>query len=69
VPVVIAGWLVIGAVSLQMVLGASTVWFGLPLAVATAHNGGAALLLLTIINLNHVMSFTGAGWQPKQRLR
>jgi cytochrome c oxidase assembly protein subunit 15 len=55
--VVVAGWLVIGAVSLQMTLGASTVWFGLPLWVATAHNGGAALLLLAVINLNHAASF------------
>jgi heme a synthase len=51
--VVQAGWLVLGAVSLQMVLGVSTVWFGLPLWVATAHNGGAALLLLSVVNLNH----------------
>jgi cytochrome c oxidase assembly protein subunit 15 len=57
--VVMAGWLVIGAVSLQMILGVSTVWFGLPLAVATAHNGGAALLLLAIVNLNHALSFRG----------
>lgn len=56
-PVVAAGWLVIAAVSLQMTLGASTVWFGLPLWVATAHNGGAALLLLAVINLNHAASF------------
>jgi cytochrome c oxidase assembly protein subunit 15 len=52
-----AGWLVIGAVSLQMTLGVSTVWFGLPLWVATAHNGGAALLLLAVLNLNHAMSY------------
>ncbi|MCC7257206.1 MAG: COX15/CtaA family protein [Gammaproteobacteria bacterium] len=55
--VVTAGWLVIAAVSLQMILGLSTVWFGLPLWVATAHNGGAALLLLSVINLNHAASF------------
>ncbi len=56
--VVQAGWLVLGAVSLQMVLGVSTVWFGLPLWVATAHNGGAALLLLAAVNLNHAASVT-----------
>ena len=55
--VVQAGWLVLGAVSLQMVLGVSTVWFGLPLWVATAHNGGAALLLLALVHLNHAASF------------
>lgn len=60
-PMVTAGWLVIGAVSLQMILGVSTVWFGLPLWVATAHNGGAALLLLSVINLNHVASYSRAG--------
>ncbi len=58
-PVVAAGWLVLAAVSLQMILGISVVWFGLPLWVATAHNGGAALLLLAVINLNHAASFRG----------
>ena len=38
----------------QIGLGIATVWFGLPLAVATAHNGVAAVLLLSVINLNHV---------------
>ena len=42
----------------QVSLGIATVWFGLPLAVATAHNGVAALLLLSVINLNHVASRT-----------
>lgn len=60
-PMAAAGWLVIAAVSLQMILGTSTVWFGLPLWVATAHNGGAALLLLAVINLNHAASYRGAG--------
>jgi cytochrome c oxidase assembly protein subunit 15 len=60
--VVVAGWLALGAVSLQMLLGVSAVWFGLPLWVATAHNGGAALLLLTVINLNHAASLRQAGW-------
>jgi cytochrome c oxidase assembly protein subunit 15 len=56
-PIRIAGWLVLGAVSLQVVLGAGVVWFGLPLWLATAHNAGAALLLLATINLNHAASF------------
>jgi cytochrome c oxidase assembly protein subunit 15 len=42
----------------QVGLGIATVWFGLPLAVATAHNGVAALLLLSMINLNHVAART-----------
>jgi cytochrome c oxidase assembly protein subunit 15 len=50
------GALVIAAVVLQVVLGISVVWFGLPLWVATAHNGGAALLLLSLINLNNATS-------------
>ena len=60
-PVSFAGWLVLGAVSLQVLLGASAVWFGLPLWLATAHNAGAALLLLSVINLNHAASFRGLG--------
>jgi cytochrome c oxidase assembly protein subunit 15 len=56
-----AGVLVIAATVLQVILGISTVWLGLPLWVATAHNGGAALLLLAVINLNHAASYSGAG--------
>ena len=44
------------ALAMQITLGIATVWFGLPLAVATAHNGMAAILLLTVINLNNVAS-------------
>ncbi len=39
----------------QVALGISNVLFGLPLPVAVAHNGVAALLLLTVISLNHVL--------------
>ncbi len=53
-----AGTLVLGAVTLQVLIGAGTVWFGLPLTLATAHNAVAALLLLAMINLNHTASFT-----------
>jgi cytochrome c oxidase assembly protein subunit 15 len=42
------------ALAIQISLGIATVWFGLPLPIATAHNGVAALLLLTVINLNNV---------------
>jgi cytochrome c oxidase assembly protein subunit 15 len=52
-----AATLVLGAVSLQVLIGAGVVWFGLPLPLATAHNGVAALLLLAVINLNHAASF------------
>jgi cytochrome c oxidase assembly protein subunit 15 len=49
----IAIWLALAA---QLSLGLAAVWFGLPLAVATAHNGIAAVLLLSVINLNNVAS-------------
>jgi cytochrome c oxidase assembly protein subunit 15 len=41
---------------MQVSIGLSAVWFGLPLNVATAHNAVAALLLLATINLNNVAS-------------
>jgi cytochrome c oxidase assembly protein subunit 15 len=46
----IKGGSVLAAVLLlQVLLGISNVHFGLPLPVATAHNGGAALLLFTLL--------------------
>ena len=42
--------------AMQVSLGLATVWFGLPLPIATAHNGVAALLLLATINLNNIAS-------------
>jgi cytochrome c oxidase assembly protein subunit 15 len=52
-----AAALVLGAVTLQVLIGAGVVWFGLPLPLATAHNAVAAVLLLTVINLVHSASF------------
>jgi cytochrome c oxidase assembly protein subunit 15 len=46
------GQAVFAALLLQLTLGVSIVWFGVPLAVAVAHNGTAALLLLAVINAN-----------------
>jgi heme a synthase len=46
------GLAVLGALLLQLGLGVSIVWFGVPLAVAVLHNGVAALLLLAVINAN-----------------
>lgn len=48
--------LVLAALVAQLSLGLATVGFGLPLPVATAHNGVAALLLLSVINLNNLAS-------------
>jgi cytochrome c oxidase assembly protein subunit 15 len=60
-PMQLPAALLLGALLLQIALGLSVVWFGLPLWVATAHNGGAALLLLAVINLNHAASFRVPG--------
>jgi len=51
-----AGQLVIIALVAQVAIGISVIWFGLPLFLATAHNGVAALLLMSVINLNHAAS-------------
>ena len=40
---------------LQISLGISAVWFGLPIVLAATHNAVAALLLLAVINLNHAI--------------
>ena len=42
----VAAWAVLGALALQLFIGASMVLSGFPLALATAHNAGAALLVL-----------------------
>jgi cytochrome c oxidase assembly protein subunit 15 len=46
------GAAVLALLLLQLSLGVSIVWFGVPLAVAVLHNGVAALLLLAVINAN-----------------
>lgn len=46
------GLLVIGALALQLTIGIVMVLRGFPLAVATAHNAGAALLLIAALTLN-----------------
>lgn len=55
-----AALLVFSAVILQVCIGIGVVWYGLPLTLATAHNAGAALLLLAMINLLHVSSSPSA---------
>ena len=45
----LAGLAIAVALAVQVMLGISNVYFGLPLPVATAHNGGAALLLFTLL--------------------
>ena len=46
------GAAVLAVLLLQLCLGVSIVLFGVPLPVAVAHNGAAALLLLAVINAN-----------------
>jgi len=51
-----AGQFIVVALIAQVAIGISVVWFGLPLFLATAHNAVAALLLMSMINLNHAAS-------------
>lgn len=44
---------VVGVLTLQVLLGISNVIYSLPLPVAVLHNGGAALLLCTLILVNY----------------
>ncbi|MES1926394.1 COX15/CtaA family protein [Salinisphaera sp. T31B1] len=56
------GLTLLAALALQVGLGISTVVFHLPLPVAVAHNGGAALLLLTLVAINH------AAWRARDHV-
>ncbi|MCS6947373.1 MAG: COX15/CtaA family protein [Steroidobacteraceae bacterium] len=47
-----AGLLAVGAVALQVLIGILMVLQAFPLELATAHNAGAALLLLAMLTLN-----------------
>lgn len=47
------GNILLAMLILQIVLGLTGVAAGLPLLLVTAHNAGAALLLLAVVNLNH----------------
>jgi cytochrome c oxidase assembly protein subunit 15 len=50
---------VLVALGLQLLIGITMVVKGFPLWLATAHNGGAALLLLAILALNHRLIAAG----------
>jgi cytochrome c oxidase assembly protein subunit 15 len=45
------GGVLITAVLCQIALGLSTVYFGVPLPVATLHNAGAAILVVVMVTL------------------
>ena len=53
-----ARWLLI-MIALQFTLGVATVFLSLPLALAVAHNGCAALLLLLLTMLNYKIRIAG----------
>jgi len=46
------GAAILGALAVQWALGLSNVYWSLPLSVAVAHNGGAAVLLALLVVLN-----------------
>lgn len=50
------GHALLGFALLEAALGLGGIVAGLPLALATAHNAGAALLLLAVVNLNHLLT-------------
>jgi len=52
----VTGVAMLGLLALQILLGISTVAFGLPLAVVTLHNTVAALILLSVVNLYHLLT-------------
>jgi cytochrome c oxidase assembly protein subunit 15 len=54
------GIAILALVLLQAALGVSGVIAGLPLPLVTAHNATAALLLLAVVNLNHLLTPGGA---------
>ncbi len=64
----ILGWILLLVVAAQFLLGLANVAFGLPLALAAAHNAGAALLLATLVVINYV-SFHGLALQPGAQSR
>jgi cytochrome c oxidase assembly protein subunit 15 len=54
----IAAYAVLGTLALQLFIGASMVLKGFPLALATAHNAGAALLLLASLALYRSLRYS-----------
>ncbi|KPK32146.1 MAG: hypothetical protein AMJ66_07090 [Betaproteobacteria bacterium SG8_40] len=54
-------WVLGSALVLQVGLGISNVLAMLPLALAVAHNAGAALLLMMVVVLNFVLRQETAG--------
>lgn len=62
------GWITVLLVFTQVTLGISTAVAGVPVTLAVAHNAVAALLLLTVITLNHLLHPIGYPSQGATRL-
>jgi heme a synthase len=58
-----AAWLVLAFLVLQLIVAVSMVESGFPLLLATAHNAGAALLLLATVGLYQALNPQPAGQQ------
>ncbi len=56
-----AAFVLMGLLALQLLLGVSNVLFGLPLPVAVAHNGVAALLFVSLLLINLRLHKTRSG--------
>jgi cytochrome c oxidase assembly protein subunit 15 len=52
---------VLATLALQLAIGITMVMRGFPLWLATAHNAGAALLLLSVVALNRSVR---PAWKP-----
>jgi cytochrome c oxidase assembly protein subunit 15 len=59
------GWSLLGLLALQLGMGVANVLFTLPLALAVAHNLGAAALLSTTLAINIRLHQTKSPWQDK----
>jgi heme a synthase len=65
----LAGRLLVFAVALQISIGLATVHWGVPLALATLHNAGAAFLVISMATLLRALWPTSAiGMVPLQRV-
>lgn len=58
-PLRVIGWVVLALVMTQVGLGIATAINGIPLTLAVAHNAVAALLLLAVVTLNHLLRPNG----------
>ncbi|MDY0014489.1 MAG: COX15/CtaA family protein [Rhodocyclaceae bacterium] len=60
------GLVLAAALLLQVALGVANVLWGLPLPLAVAHNGGAALLVLVVVTVNYRLTRGAAGLSVRE---